>query len=225
MHLMENLHGDHSQRVVVSTARMDWEASPSPSVWRKRLERIGPAESGRVTSVVRYDPGASFPAHDHPQGEEILVLEGVFSDERGDFPSGSYMLNPEGFRHAPRSGPGCLLFVKLCQYGGAERETVLVETTSATWLEDSAVGVRRLPLYESSANAESVALLRMGPGAALGRRWYEVGAELFVVGGFLVDEHGIHPKGTWIRMPRRSAHTPRTDTGCTVYLKTGGFPR
>jgi len=78
---------------------MGWQASPSPTVWRKRLELIGPAESGRVTSIVRYDPGSSFPAHPHPDGEEILVLEGTFSDEHGRYPAGSYLLNPEGFSH------------------------------------------------------------------------------------------------------------------------------
>ena len=82
------------------TARMEWVSSPSGSVWRKRVHLVGPPESGQVTSVVRYEPTSRFPAHDHPEGEEILVLDGVFSDEHGDWP-GTYLLNPEGFRHAP----------------------------------------------------------------------------------------------------------------------------
>ncbi|MEL6200569.1 MAG: cupin domain-containing protein, partial [Pseudomonadota bacterium] len=68
---------------------MDWSASPSGTVWRKRVHLVGPPESGQVTSVVRYQPDSSFPTHDHPEGEEILVLDGVFSDEHGDWPAGT----------------------------------------------------------------------------------------------------------------------------------------
>ena len=109
------INGDLSVPVVVDTQAMDWSASPSGSVWRKRVHLVGPPESGQVTSVVRYEPASTFPAHDHPAGEEILVLDGVFSDEHGDWRKGSYLLNPEGFRHAPFSREGCLLFVKLRQ--------------------------------------------------------------------------------------------------------------
>ena len=112
-----SLNGDIGVRACMDTASMTWQPSPSGTVWRKRLHLVGGAESGQVTSVVRYEPGSSFPAHDHPDGEEILVLEGVFSDEHGDWPAGTYLLNPEGFRHAPFSREGCRLFVKLRQYG------------------------------------------------------------------------------------------------------------
>src|SRR5690606_22216478 len=102
----------------VAGAELDWQPSPSPLVWRKRLFHAGAAEAGVVTSIVRYDAGAGLHAHGHAEGEEILVLSGTFSDERGDFGAGSYMLNPEGFRHAPSSREGCVLFVKLRQYAG-----------------------------------------------------------------------------------------------------------
>mgnify|MGYP002064090486 CR=1 FL=1 len=74
------LNMDRAQRVVVETAPMDWEASPASGVWRKKLERAG-EESGQVTSVVRYAPGSRFAAHEHPLGEEIFVLSGVFADD------------------------------------------------------------------------------------------------------------------------------------------------
>ena len=122
------LNGDLSKRVFVDTTSLPWTSSPSQTVWRKRLHRVGPAESGQVTSLVRYEPGAAFPVHDHPEGEEILVLEGVFSDEHGDWPAGTWLLNPEGFRHAPFSKKGCLLFVKLRQAAGTARRHALVST-------------------------------------------------------------------------------------------------
>ena len=125
---MQQINGDLSQRAAMHTAQMEWTSSPSGTVWRKRLHLVGEPESGQVTSVVRFAPDAEFAAHDHPEGEEILVLEGVFTDERGDWPAGSYLLNPEGFRHHPSSSEGCLLFVKLRQYGGEGRESVALKT-------------------------------------------------------------------------------------------------
>ena len=72
------------ERIVIETLKMDWMESPSKGVWRKPLEREA-AESGHVTSIVKYEAGSKFPTHTHPMGEEIFVLDGVFSDETGDF--------------------------------------------------------------------------------------------------------------------------------------------
>jgi anti-sigma factor ChrR (cupin superfamily) len=82
------LNDDVSVRAVMHGAKMDWVKSPMPGVERRMLFRIG-AEKARATSLVRYAPGSHFSPHDHPGGEEILVLEGVFQDESGDFPAGS----------------------------------------------------------------------------------------------------------------------------------------
>src|SRR6516165_7170873 len=57
------------------------------------VHRIGD-EVARATSVVRYAPKSRFSAHIHGGGEEFLVLDGVFQDEHGDFPVGSYIRNP-----------------------------------------------------------------------------------------------------------------------------------
>ena len=59
-----------------------------PGVERKMLDRVG-GEVARATSIVRYAPGSVFSKHTHSGGEEFYVLEGVFSDETGDFPAGS----------------------------------------------------------------------------------------------------------------------------------------
>ena len=94
--MTKRINADFSNSAIVRTNGMEWRSSPARGVWRKRLELVGEAEAGRVTSVVRFDPGARFPDHDHPGGEEMFVLDGVFSDETGNYPAGSYLLNPEG---------------------------------------------------------------------------------------------------------------------------------
>jgi hypothetical protein len=118
--------------------------------------------------VVRYEPNARFPAHDHPEGEEIVVLEGVFSDEHGDWPAGTFLANPEGFRHAPFSDPGCLLFVKLRQFPGRERRHVAVDTDALPWQPGEAPGVRFKPLYAQEGFADETRLERWEPGVGLG---------------------------------------------------------
>jgi anti-sigma factor ChrR (cupin superfamily) len=109
------LNMQFEQSVAVNTGEMEWEASPMAGVWRKPLVREAP-EHGLTTSLVRFDAGSHFSAHLHPKGEEILVLEGVFSDEHGDYPAGTYIRNPPGSKHTPGSEPGCVLLVMLDQF-------------------------------------------------------------------------------------------------------------
>lgn len=216
------INGDLSARVAVDTAAMEWTPSPSGTVWRKRMHLVGPAEAGQVTSVVRYEPGSTFRAHAHPDGEEILVLEGVFSDEHGDWPAGTYLLNPEGFRHAPFSRDGCVLFVKLRQFPGRTREHVALRTESLPW-EPVREGVAVRRLYAQAGFADTMRLERWEPGAPLGRVDYASGAELFVLAGSFRDEAGAFARGAWLRLPPGASHEPSTDLGCELYIKEGGF--
>ncbi len=221
--MTESLNGDLSRRVAVDTARMEWTASPSGTVWRKRVHLVGPPESGQVTSVVRYEPDSSFPAHDHPQGEEIYVIEGVFSDEHGDWPAGTFLLNPEGFRHAPYSRPGCILFVKLRQFPGRDRVHVALDTNALAWEQTSTPGVARKALYRQAGFQDRMDLERWAPDADPGTVSYPDGAELFVLEGELADEAGTYGPGCWLRLPAGASHQPRSDAGCTLYVKRSGL--
>jgi anti-sigma factor ChrR (cupin superfamily) len=217
------INGDLSVRVAVDTAAMQWTPSPSRTVWRKRVHLVGPVESGQVTSVVRYEPNSIFHAHEHPDGEEILVLDGVFSDEHGDWGAGTYLLNPEGFRHAPFSREGCVLFVKLRQYPGRAREHVVAVTQTMPWQTGDRDGVGVRPLYSQPGFADTVRLERWAPGASAGRRTYVHGAELFVLRGAFEDEQGRFGERAWLRLPPGGSHTPLTAGGCELYIKEGGF--
>jgi len=203
----------------MDTTQMEWTPSPSTSVWRKRLHLVGPPESGQVTSVVRYEPHSTFPMHDHPEGEEILVLEGVFSDEHGDWAAGTYLLNPEGFRHAPFSEPGCLLFVKLRQFAGVERHHVVVDTQQLSWEPTSIPGVTRKVLYQQRGFYDVTLLERWDHGTNPGLISYAEGAELFVLQGEFADQYGEYRSGCWLRLPAGFGHLPRSDGVCILYVK------
>jgi anti-sigma factor ChrR (cupin superfamily) len=222
--MTQSIRGDLSVLASADTARMPWTPSPSGSVWRKRVHLVGPPEAGQVTSVVRYEPDSRFPAHDHPDGEEILVLDGVFSDEHGDWPAGTFLLNPEGFRHAPFSKPGCTLFVKLRQFPGRDRVHVVVDTNALAWTPSDTPGVSVKPLYAQTGFSDVIRLERFEPGADPGPRSYPEGAELFVIEGAFSDESGEHGAGAWLRFPLGAKHHPRASAaGCTLYAKTGGL--
>src|SRR5262249_23788229 len=122
------LNADFSKRAVVHAARVSWVPSPIAGVERRMLDRIG-KEVARATSIVRYAPSSHFSAHTHGGGEEFLVLDGVFSDEHGNFPAGSYIRNPPSSRHTPGSAKGCTIFVKLWQFDPEDRAHVRIDTT------------------------------------------------------------------------------------------------
>jgi hypothetical protein len=115
-----NLNSDFGARAAVHAARLDWTPSPIPGVDRRMLDRIGD-EVARATSIVRYAPHSHFSPHTHGGGEEFLVLDGVFQDEHGDYPAGTYVRNPPASSHRPGSEPGCTIFVKLWQFDPDDR--------------------------------------------------------------------------------------------------------
>ncbi len=217
------INGDLSRSCSIDTARLTWTPSPSGTVWRKRVHLVGPPEAGQVTSVVRYEPGATFPTHEHPDGEEILVLEGVFSDEHGDWPAGTLLLNPEGFRHAPFSKPGCVLLVKLRQFSGQDRRHVAVDTNVLAWQSTAKPGVLHKPLYEQHGYSDTVELEKWDAGLTPDTVSYPGGAEIFVIDGSFSDENGDYKAGHWLRFPIGAKHKVHTGSGCVLYLKRGGL--
>jgi anti-sigma factor ChrR (cupin superfamily) len=218
---VEQVNSDFSERATCDTGAMEWQPSPVAGVWRKRLELSGPVESGRVTSLVRFDPGAQFPAHDHPEGEEVLVLDGTFSDEFGSYPKGTFLLNPDGSHHTPYSEDGCLLFVKLRQFLGAGRSPVQVDTLSAPWRESGVAGLAQSILHENETSGEQISLYRMSPGCEVPEHTHPGGEELLVLEGGLEDQYGRYEQGCWGRNPVGSHHWAKSESGCLIYAKLG----
>jgi anti-sigma factor ChrR (cupin superfamily) len=212
------INADLSRPAVEYSEQLPWAASPLAGVERRMLERDGD-EVARATSIVRYAPQSYFDHHAHDLGEEFFVLEGVFSDEMGDFPAGMYVRNPPGSRHKPHSDAGCTIFVKLRQFEPADREYVRIDTTTAAWSPGITSGLSALPLHVHGH--ERVAALRLESRTQLDRMSHPGGVEIFVLDGVLEDEHGRYPKGTWLRNPPGSHHQPFSNEGCTLYVKIG----
>lgn len=217
------LRSDFGLREVVHAGDEAWRTSPAPGVERMMLDRIGD-EVARATSIVRFAPHARFDRHTHGGGEEFLVLEGVFHDEAGAYPVGTYVRNPIGSSHAPWvEAEGAVIFVKLHQFDRADTAHLVVDPDRAAWRPGPVAGLSVLPLHRFGA--ETVELVRWAPNICAGTHHHPAGEEILVLDGALEDEHGRYPAGSWLRNPHLSAHTPFSGPeGALVYVKTGHLP-
>ncbi len=216
---MVKVNANFDERVVVHTDQMDWLDSPMPGVRRRLLDRVGD-EVARATSIVEYAPGSQFSPHTHTGGEEFLVLSGVFQDEHGDYPAGSYVRNPPTSSHTPGAQDGCVLFVKLWQFDLKDREQVHRHIDEVSDDEvDGQPGVTVSTLYDSER--ETVRLIRLDAGASYSTS-AAGGHEALILSGSarLNDEQlGVHD---WARLPTSDSLT-LTALGAptTLWLKSG----
>ena len=192
---MKNYNMDLSKKVKINTTREIFISSAG-GINRIPLEREG-AESGRITSIVEYFAGATPQHQSHPLGEEIFVLEGILSDENGDYPAGTYLRNPPGTSQAPYSQKGCRIFVKSNQMDLRDKKQLVIDTNKTSWHP----GYRNLEVKPLTENA---ALVKWPKGARFIDHSHHGGEEIFVLKGEFIDEHGRYPKGTWIRSPHLS---------------------
>ena len=213
------IHSDFSKRVVVHASELEWQPSPMKGVDRRMLDRIG-GEVARATSIVRYAPGSKFSAHTHTGGEEFIVLDGVFQDEHGDFPAGTYVRNPPTTSHTPGSEPGCTIFVKLWQFDAADRNQF--RKNMADELATPKDGVASAILHKDER--ETVTYAHLEPGARFSSS-EEGGIELLVIDGEIAIGNDKLTKDGWLRLPEgETLEMSAGKLGAKIWMKTGHLP-
>lgn len=215
-----NVNDDFSQRVLLHADAIAWEASPMPGVERRRLDRVDTQGRDRVTTIVRYAPDSQFSAHVHTGGEEFIVLKGVFEDDYGDWPAGSYIRNPPQSRHTPGSTQGCTILVKLCQFAEHDRTFVHAHLDKIGRVADRhREGVHVSPLYKD--DREEVRLEIWEPGSEI-KVDTSGGGELFVIEGRFEESGEQLRQHSWLRTPVGTTLTAKTgQEGARVWIKTG----
>lgn len=213
------LNANFDERVAVHAAKLPWKASPMPGVERRMLDRLGD-EVARATTIVRYAPNSHFSAHVHTGGEEFFVLEGVFQDEHGDFPAGSYIRNPPESKHTPGSETGCTIFVKLWQFDLADRTHIRIDTNKMAFISDaSRTGVEVMPLFYDER--EDVRLERWRPGELV-KLDATNGMEVLVLAGTFTESGEHFEPESWLRLPKYgTAQVKAGEDGARVWIKRG----
>jgi len=216
------INAEFDQRVVIHSESMDWQDSPMPGVSRRPLDRVG-GEVARATSIVRYESGSKFSSHVHTGGEEFLVIEGVFQDEHGDFPVGSYIRNPPESFHTPGSELGCVIFVKLWQFELKDRTHVRLNPNFMTPIPHrDRAGVAVTPLYAD--NFEEVTIQDWDADTEV-LMDLEKGAEVFVLDGSFTDKNDVLVKHSWLRIPVGGRLNAKVGaSGARIWMKEKHLP-
>lgn len=214
-----HINADFSRPASVTPDSHRWVASPQGGVARLMLDRIG-GERARATSLVRYEEGSRFPTHAHPGGEEILVLDGVFSDAEQSYPAGWYIRNPPGSQHQPFSKGGATIFVKLWQMRDDEAAHVRIDTRDpANWRSH---GNRQCcDLFSDGHEHTRIERLEAGQRLMLDATG---GAEILVLQGELSEGAKRFRRSSWLRTPAAAWPELMAAEATTVFVKTGHLP-
>lgn len=214
------INAEFSKPAIVNRSETEWVLSPESGVDRIMLDRIG-VEVARATSIVRYAPGSSFARHEHAKGEEFLVLEGTFSDDSGDYPSGFYVRNPPGSGHSPYSKDGCRILVKLRQFDPKDLTPIAIDTRETElWQLHESADV--LPLYQFGS--EQVAMMRIAADQEHTFGDDSAGVEIFVVNGTVRYEEGDLPAESWLRFPAGQFADLLAVSDSVLWVKIGHLP-
>jgi anti-sigma factor ChrR (cupin superfamily) len=117
----------------VDVAGLPWEATRFAGVQQKIL--VVDRDSGVVTALMKFAPGAKLPDHEHVQIEQTYVLEGSLVCGEGECKAGQFVWRPAGSRHEAWAGPQGGLMLAIFQipnrfYEPDGRET---DVTGADW--------------------------------------------------------------------------------------------
>jgi len=87
----------------VDVAGLPWEKTRFAGVEMKTL--LVDRESGVITSLMKFAPGARLPDHEHVRIEQTYVLEGSLVCGEGECKAGDFVWRPAGSRHVAWAGP------------------------------------------------------------------------------------------------------------------------
>ena len=91
----------------VAVDSLPWKPTPCPGIDMKIL--LEDKESGLMTALFRWQPGAELALHEHVEVEQTFVIEGSLIDDEGEVTAGNYVWRPKGNRHIARSPHGALV--------------------------------------------------------------------------------------------------------------------
>jgi len=202
------MNDNYETRALINTNDLEWENTQNKGIYKKLLSKKGNEE----TSILKIEESSKLNNNSKINSVEIFVLEGIYENEFGEFKSGTYLNLPNENEAFISSNTGCVIFRKEnCDKGV---ENVIIDTNSTPWLKGQG-NLEVMPLYTQTALVKWPQNERFIPHKHWG------GEEIFVLKGRFMDEHGIYPKGSWIRSPHLSTHFPFVEEETIIFVKTG----
>ena len=91
----------------VDVDSLPWKPTQCDGVEMKIL--LEDPDTGLMTALFRWQPGARLPLHEHVEIEQTYVLEGSILDDEGEVTAGNYVWRPAGNRHDAVAPNGALV--------------------------------------------------------------------------------------------------------------------
>lgn len=202
------MNDNYETRVLINTNDLEWENTQNKGIYKKLLSK----KEDEETSILKIEENSKLNNNSKINSVEIFVLEGIYKNEFGEFKSGTYLNLPNENEAFISSNTGCVIFRKEnCDKGV---ENVIIDTNSTPWLKGQG-NLEVMPLFTQTALVKWPQNERFIPHKHWG------GEEIFVLKGRFMDEHGIYPKGSWIRSPHLSTHFPFVEEETIIFVKTG----
>ena len=202
------MNDNYETRVLINTNDLEWENTQNKGIYKKLLSK----KEDEETSILKIEESSKLNNNSKINSVEIFVLEGIYKNEFGEFKSGTYLNLPNENEAFISSNTGCVIFRKEnCDKGV---ENVIIDTNSTPWLKGQG-NLEVMPLFTQTALVKWPQNERFIPHKHWG------GEEIFVLKGRFMDEHGIYPKGSWIRSPHLSTHFPFVEEETIIFVKTG----
>lgn len=202
------MNDNYETRALINTNDLEWENTQNKGIYKKLLSK----KEDEETSILKIEENSKLNNNSKINSVEIFVLEGIYKNEFGEFKSGTYLNLPNENEAFVSSNTGCVIFRKEnCDKGV---ENIIIDTNSTPWLSGQG-NLEVMPLYTQTALVKWPQNERFIPHKHWG------GEEIFVLKGRFMDEHGIYPKGSWIRSPHLSTHFPFVEEETIIFVKTG----
>lgn len=202
------MNSDFEEKVSIESDNLDWNAYTPSSSYIKLLSKKDKEE----TALIKIEKNSFLSKEDSVNSVEIFVLEGVYTNVFGSFEKGTYLKLPKENEKYVSSETGCIVFRKT-NYKHND-EDIVIDTNKSEWVQ----GHGNLTVMSLS---EQTALVKWPRGEVFMPHKHWGGEEILVLSGTFIDEHGVYPKGTWIRSPHLSEHYPRVVEETVIFVKTG----
>lgn len=216
------VNADAEATLCIYTHDMDWTPTDHDGISEKILERIIDPVKGRVTALLKLEPGAALPTETLSTRTDIFVLEGTCSDGIATYGRRTFVRNPAGTEITLSSADGCELYIKRRNPIRDDDERMVIDTETVEWTAFPHRGADVVHFYRDRHGIDTSRFGSVHTNVRIPSHDHSMGEETLIVEGVLKDEHATYGPGAWFRFPIGVPHAPYTDDqGCTMLIREG----